>query len=312
MQTLFCNANLVHLQLKRAVELRPIITELAERDPNLLITENEWRIIRETVNLLHHPYHVTLLLQKINYTMSDFYAAWNQLKLLFTSLAPNNALAGKLDAQMNKEKIDRLLTNPLILGSVFLDPRVKAMIIQNREQCFVTKIYLSQLWSRVAEFEKKNLPATPSISTESDSQEIPLLFTFDLLEKYMNEDQPTEPMSPNVNIMDKLKEFESVPKEPMTTNIFKYWEENKERFPELYQLARIVHGAPPAQASCEQTFSQLTFVFNRYRAKLSERMLQNIMLIRLNKVLYHKIAEEEIERKQQKEPPVYDDEDILH
>lgn len=117
--------------------MRAIIDELAGCDPQLLITEAEWQKIEDIANVLYHPCYVTQLLQNANYTMSDFNAAWNQMKLLFSTLAPKVNLARRLLAQMLNKKHDRIINNPLVLCSVFLDPRFKGLILKSPENVYV-------------------------------------------------------------------------------------------------------------------------------------------------------------------------------
>lgn len=121
------------LQLERFVELRAIIDELAKTDASLFVLDEEWETIKLIVKILHKPFRVTELLQKVNYTLSDFYAAWLQLKLYFGNLASKkNELAQCLSKAMNAAKHCHLLENPLLLCSVFLDPRVKGILLKDR------------------------------------------------------------------------------------------------------------------------------------------------------------------------------------
>lgn len=288
-------------QLKRALELRPIIDELANADHKLYLSAEEWSKIEEITKILLHPYQVTLLLQKVNYTMSDFFAAWHQLKLLFASLATKNRLAERLLTSMNDPKHHRLLTNPLILCSVFLDPRTKGIILKSRENSFIAKISLVQLWDRVTLFEKENSSGIATDDNDDATAEIPLDFNFDLFEKFSNSDDSLNTANTDKpDIMNMLNAFELEKSEPMGKSIFAYWEEKKDVFPELYKLAKVVHAAPPSQTSCERTFSTVSFVFNKYRSRLSEETLQNTLLLKLNKDFFDDVLAEEIQKKKDK------------
>lgn len=279
------------------MELKSVTNELAVSDPLLRLTEAEWKKIEEIANVLHHPCHVTQLLQNVNYTMSDFNAAWNQMKLLFTTLAPTVNLAKRLLEQMLNKKHDRIINNPLVLCSVFLDPRFKRLISKAPENVYIAKLYLAQLWERNSKFQEKNTLGVV------ENTEIPSEFNFDLLEKFMATGFSTDleafqsPLLGTFSIMDALNGFEKEKSEPMGSNLFEYWENNKNKFPQLYELAKIVHAVPPAQASCERTFSKLAFIFNKYRSQLSETILEDIMVIKLNADLLPEVFKEEIENK---------------
>lgn len=223
------------------------------------------------------------------------------MKLLFSTLAPRVNLAKRLLAQMLNKKHDRIINNPLVLCSVFMDPRFKTLIAKSPENVYVAKLYLAQLWERHLKFEEKNTPAI------AENVEIPYAFNFNLLEKFMAAGVSTDleafhSILPNTfSIMDALNNFEREKSEPMGSNLFEYWENNKNKFPQLYQLAKIVHAVPPAQASCERTFSTLAFIFNKYRSQPSEKILEDILVIKLNADLLPHVFGEEIERKRKQE-----------
>lgn len=265
------------------------------------MSEEEWEALRLIVNILQKPFRVTELLQKINYTLSDFYAAWLQLKLYFNNLASkNNDLARCLLRAMNKPQHDRLLQNPLLLCSVFLDPRVKGILLKNRDKTLATKMYLAKLWKRNSEFEKKRQENEQSANM--DPEDILNDFDFTLLERCMpnigfdGAELIPEAISAS-DIISKLNEFENVEAVTMSVSVLQFWEENKLRFPELHKLAKIVHSVPAAQASCERAFSIVSFVYSRYRTALTENHLHDILMAKFNKDLFHQIMEEEIAAK---------------
>lgn len=265
------------------------------------MSEEEWQALRLIVNILQKPFRVTELLQKVDYTLSDFYAAWLQLKLYFNGLASkNNDLARCLLQAMNKPQHDRLLQNPLLLCSVFLDPRVKGILLKNRDKTLATKTYLAKLWIRNSEFEKRRQQNEQRPT--ADEEDILNDFDFNLLEGCMpNIDFDGVELTPEAisasDINSKLNEFEIVATVPMSVSVLQFWEENKLRFPELYKLAKIVHSVPAAQASCERAFSIVSFVYSRYRTALTEKHLNDILLAKFNRDLFHQIMEEEIAAK---------------
>lgn len=62
-----------------------------------------------------------------------------------------------------------------------------------------------------------------------------------------------------------------------------YWEEKKFVYPNLYQLAKVVHSVPATQVSVERAFSALRLVLTDLRCNLSAETLQKIMFVKLNK-----------------------------
>lgn len=66
-------------------------------------------------------------------------------------------------------------------------------------------------------------------------------------------------------------------------DIMEYWEEKKFVFPNLYQLAKVVHSVPATEVSVERAFSALRLVLTDLRCNLSTETLQKIMFVKLNK-----------------------------
>lgn len=66
-------------------------------------------------------------------------------------------------------------------------------------------------------------------------------------------------------------------------DIMEYWEEKKFVFPNLYQLAKVVHSVPATEVSVEMAFSALRLVLTDLRCNLSTETLQKIMFVKLNK-----------------------------
>lgn len=66
-------------------------------------------------------------------------------------------------------------------------------------------------------------------------------------------------------------------------DIMEYWEEKKFVFPNLYQLAKVVHSVPATEVSVERAFSALRLVLTDLRCNISTETLQKIMFVKLNK-----------------------------
>lgn len=72
-------------------------------------------------------------------------------------------------------------------------------------------------------------------------------------------------------------------REPLTTPVFDYWRKNMETKPELYKLATVIHSVPPTQTSVERAFSAMALILNPLKTRLSDKNLENMLLIRLNR-----------------------------
>lgn len=79
------------------------------------------------------------------------------------------------------------------------------------------------------------------------------------------------------------------------TQILEFWKSIKCEFPEIHAVASIINGIPPAQATVERISSIVAFVFNEYRSRLGEILLQDILLIKANRDKLPKIFEKQVE-----------------
>lgn len=77
-------------------------------------------------------------------------------------------------------------------------------------------------------------------------------------------------------------------------SIHKFWATQEESFPILYELAMIVNAIPPTQTTVERAFSIMSFVFNCKKSNMSDRTLETILMIRLNKDLLEPILQSDL------------------
>lgn len=251
-----------------------------------LLSDSEWIDVQKIVDVLSHPYQVTQLLQKNDFTLSDFYAAWLELKLRLQH--SNHKLAKCLVECMSALKHNHLLQNPLMHCSIFMDPRIKCDLVRDLQKSYVTKAYLSKLYDRVNEISSRS-GSHNDMPTDNSTNK----FQYSFLTEYLNTLQCSEADKTSSNIMKLLDDFESSPSEKLNISILDFWEKKKNEWPELYRLASIVHAVPATQSSVERTFSTLTFVFGKLRSNLASEILEDIMVIKLNSDIFRTLTVEE-------------------
>lgn len=278
------------LQLKSLLDCRVICDVLAKTNGDLIISDAEWTEIETIVDVLSAPFHVTKLLQKVDFTMSDFYAAWLELKFRLNNFS--HKLAKCLLTCMEGKKHQHLLQNPMMLCSVYLDPRLKADLIKDGQQCYVAKGYLAKLWERIDEFSHQSKTSDQSNPPAQSSNK----FDYSYLTNYLSSLECPTPVTSSAKRMEftkLLNVYEKTEPVNMSVSVLDFWEQQRDVFPELYKIAKVVHAVPATQSSVERTFSTLSFVFNKLRSQLSETMLEDILLIKLNADLFNQIAVED-------------------
>ncbi|EFX66924.1 hypothetical protein DAPPUDRAFT_331567 [Daphnia pulex] len=67
-----------------------------------------------------------------------------------------------------------------------------------------------------------------------------------------------------------------------STDVLKYWEDNRLLKHQLYVLAKVALAVPCTQVSVERLFSGLKFILSVYRSNLTESILEDILVVRAN------------------------------
>lgn len=255
---------------------------------------DNWDEITEILSILKIPYDVTIASQNAAYTLSDFFLSWLRMKIKLDNIIKKGE--SKTDfVEHFREFLDQrekiLLDHPLMLCAIYLDPRVR-FALKNDDLIRIAKLKLVDLLERV-ETLKKETATEEDRSTEGDKTVAG--DSFDEFVKTMTVDPEAEaetsqrPMSGG-QLLVLLEAFEqTTPFLHHKESIQKFWENQKEIFPFVYELASIVNAIPPTQTTVERAFSIMGFVFDCKRSNMSDRTLQTILTIRLNKDLLEPI-----------------------
>lgn len=108
-----------------------------------------WVKIQEIEQLLKLFYEITVKLQKVNYTLSDFYGDWLLLELQLKKRSEQPCLVNlceKLLQSLENRKED-LIMNKAMLCAIFLDPRFRANL--TNAQVANVKLSLINMWDDI-------------------------------------------------------------------------------------------------------------------------------------------------------------------
>lgn len=259
-----------------------------------------WDEIAEILNILKIPYEVTISSQNPSYTLSDFFLSWIRMNIKLDNIIKIGGL--KTDfAQSFRQFLDQrkqvLLDHPLMLCAVYFDPRVR-FVLRDDNVIQIAKLKLFDLLERVEKL-KKEIANEGAQSTDEDKtvggdsfDEFVKAFGIGS-ESGSIQTQPV-PMNRGEFLV-LLETFEqTTPILNHKESIHKFWECQKESFPILYELAMIVNAIPPTQTTVERAFSIMSFVFNCKKSNMSDRTLETILMIRLNKDLLEPILQSDL------------------
>lgn len=273
------------------LELREFVDLLALTDTTFKITSSEWDHIEEMRDVLYDCALFTKRIQAVQTTLSDFYAEWTQLKLKLKSKQQTNFVTTLIECM--DERGEDLLTDPLTLSALFLDARYRVLLNKTPLRKQLAMNHLTLLWKRI-----QNIQDIQPDPLQTDNGENPTVRPnidindafddyLDLLESAATTDSIQALKSEE--LMMKLQRFnvmmEKKRREPSKRHPMDFWEENKHLYPEIHLLAQLVFAVCPTETSVERNFSRL-YVLNKYRCNLSDKMLENILFIRLNKDLF--------------------------
>lgn len=278
----------------------------------------KWNILQELIVILQVPYKATIALQNPRITLSDAFSIWVKIDIHLKTLSKKksyktNLAKHLLDSYLiRKEKI---FNNPAMVCALYLDPRFRIEIIRNEDKRNQAKSMLLNIWRRLniicpieMQESSKNQPIVPDNQMENClcvSGESNISIDFDdptILDNYLSTSTHNSEahllQSNDLNDIELEIDLFDPPQSITDINILSYWEAMKDSNKNLYKLASVVFAIPPTEVQIERDFSQLEYIFNNRRCNLTPDLVDDILLIHLNKDLFFIIEREELYRLQ--------------
>lgn len=274
-----------------------------ETDKVFKFVLEQWSKVEEVIKILKVFYDVTIKLQKVDCTLTDFYGDWLlcELKLqkwIATGIDRTD-LCKELLRSMRNRKAD-MIDNVAMLCARFFDPRFKSKLLGS--EIALVKHRLEDMWIKMRKPESASAQENPHEVSDEDLLEIFLAAEAHRLETEPNANNSQQPEQPDftktvAEFLIILNKYESnTHRLHHSQSIRAFWEENKKTYPELYEVARIYLAIPPTQSTVERSFSTLSFIYNNRRSSLGQQLLENIILIKLNKEIAIDVFGEELKR----------------
>lgn len=237
------------------------------------------------------------MLQTTQFTLSDFYAEWLLLKngiekrAVHVSEEQNDVCKQLLVAIRNHSA--QLLSNPLLVAAVYLDPRFTKTMKTAARTLAISK--LMKIWQRLSE-ESGEPPEESDSNNPNDNN----TRRSSLLEQLLaavegdGETQVAQHETEQDRIHRLLQEFGELPREKTSTKVLEYWEKNKETKPELFMLSQLIFINSPTQTPTERSFSAFNHIYQPRRSNLKSELLEDILLIYLNKDLFQNVVDKHL------------------
>lgn len=279
--------------LKRLLELKDFCKEIEETTSEVKLSESVWEQIKNLCDALQPFNETTIKIQHQQLTISDFYGEWLRCKRKMESI--NSTISKNLLTYMKKRE-DKIFKNEVLLSCVLLDPRYSFLLTP--DEISVARRHLIQLNYVINSIKDRGCTNNDNLSTavlacnSDESVEETAIDDFELMlekeEKIFRSNRPIVTSdSPSINIDFCINDYiENVvqggPRLASSTNILDHWKNQKKEKPEMYKLSQVLMAVPATQVSVERLFSNLAFIYNPLRSRLSESVLEAIILIRSN------------------------------
>lgn len=253
-------------------------------------------IINEFLDVLKIPFDVTNAVQNVSFSLSDFFGSWltaqRRLNKLAESANQITDFARTLLLRMESRR-SSLLNNKFMICAVYLDKRFSFKLSVDETE--IAKFALEELYERVEMAKRQKTPQAPDPQHEPEDS-----FDEECVKSGLNRIFPSENRKSNCDkngrsFTDLLDAFEAIDRQHNKSTLTAFWGENKNLHQELYELASIVNSIPPTQATVERSFSIFGYILNCRRSNLSQQILEDILMISLNRHFIDSINERDLQ-----------------
>lgn len=287
--------------------LRDIIECIAQKATKKRYVEfplllEKWRELKDLVNVLRIPYEATVKMQRKDLTLSDTYAIWLEIRLRLNKIVNNRLsptlLANALLKQFNK-RYETIYKNSAMKAAIYLDPRYRMGIIQNRDDVRKAKEFILEMHRRLNHLKCAHGAEAEAGTGKNESN------TADNFENFNVQDEMnqfwTNQMTESDSNLDAqhFDDFEAAvdafdpPHININDSLIEYWH-SANCNSELRDVAMAIFSISPCETQCERDFSQLKRIFSDLRANLLPETLENILTINLNKDIYLDVINKQV------------------
>lgn len=216
-------------------------------------------------------------MQRVKYIPSDFYGDWTNLKLEL-EVFKEHQLGQYLLEELKHREVS-IITSPIILASVFIDPRYRVLLSEAENLTAIE--HIMKLKRRL----EINGEVEPIASTENNENN-----RYTKLSALITQKKSSNPYyRHNADGTEFLRNLLTLPVElDLDVSPIEYWAKRKQIFPDIYKIHCVLNAAAPTQASVERDFSGFSYILRPQRTKFKPNRLSNVLILRLNPTLWLK------------------------
>ena len=246
---------------------------------DFIINENENKLLLEIVYVLTPFKAATDLLSGSKYVTASlslpiFYTISNHIKECFSDSETIKSVKYMLNKglELYSHKYE-LKDNNLLVAATFLDPKYKKFSKFNNKHLLVENAedFICRLVQHIPDIRNNSSSTSESPQTQTPINPIDMF-----------SDATTDTMCYNdeVSKIDKLKaEIYAYKNDPTIENVLVFWSQRKEKYPYLFQIARIVLCTPASSVPSEELFSHSGYQIWDRRNKLNPLRVNKIMFL---------------------------------
>ncbi|KAH7979435.1 hypothetical protein HPB49_009414 [Dermacentor silvarum] len=220
------------VMLTRLVELKDFAKDFLPHNETASWTESIWAKVEMLIESLQPAQEATKMLQAEQLTIGDFYGAWLTCSMKTATIS--SPLAQALVQSMRKRE-GNLCSTDIFCAALYMDHRYRLLLTP--DQKYRARMHLCKTWKRITGLHQNQCSSCIPESTAAPTSEEPE----DALEPFLKTKEAeagaqshltSEPGSTDISLL--LEMLDKEPRLPRSMNVLKFWDELKERQPELY------------------------------------------------------------------------------
>nr|XP_041632974.1 uncharacterized protein LOC121502915 [Drosophila kikkawai] len=251
-------------------------------EDNFDMDSSFWDFIETYCNVFSPLQKSIKKFQEEQFHYSNFYAQWLKLKISTEKMVKDSTqdltkTIGNKILNSIEIRTKTLLYNKFVVSCLFLDPRFQHILSLQQKSDAIN--HLKSIWDRLYNLN----PLGHMCSTPNSSFNQMNNYIFDeedeLLEAYLSQGVHSEVNS--IYVYTKIENLQ-LSYQRIDIDMVSYWKGKQDTDQELYVISNVCFAVPPTQVSIERAFSTLRLVLTDYRNRLSQDVLENILVVKLN------------------------------